>query len=101
MSQTTVVHHQHYQVHALRADLQAPASAADADKGGRAPSRARAGTSAAHRHSAPVLGTEDEAGFDQMRNHHDAFGIFQYFFRNTLIGGGSDFLENVGRILQS
>src|SRR5271167_2701222 len=84
MPQTAVVHHQHDQINALRADLQAPASSADADESRRAPSC----TGAAHSHSAPVLGTDDEASFDQMRNYHDAFGVLQHFFRNALIGSG-------------
>jgi hypothetical protein len=43
-----------------------------------------------------MLGTDDEASFDQMRNYHDAFRVLQYLFWNALIGGGGDFLEDVG-----
>lgn len=48
-----------------------------------------------------MLAAEDEASLNQMRNHHDAFGAFHYFFRYALIGSGGDLLENIRGILQT
>src|SRR5215472_9688752 len=96
MLQAGVVHHQHDQVHAFSANLQAPASSAHADKSRRAPSLA--GT--AYRDAAPVLGAEDETSFDQVGNHHHALGAIQHLFGDALIGSVSDFPEDVSGILQ-
>ena len=96
MLQTFVVHHQHHQVNAFRANLKTPASAADGDERGGAPARGRATAGDA----AAMLTAENEAGLDQVRNHDDAFRVIQHFFRDALVGRIHNLLEHVAGILQ-
>jgi hypothetical protein len=65
MLEPLIIHDQHNQVHAFEANLQAPASAANRNERWRGPAIG----CAARCYSASVLAANNEAAFDQVRNH--------------------------------
>src|ERR1700674_1864249 len=97
MLQATVVHDQHDQINAFDANLQTPAAAAHGNECGSAPAIG----GAAGGHAASVLAANNEAAFDQVRYDDHALGVAQHFFRNALIGGCHNRLQNLNRIVQA
>src|SRR5580765_5734579 len=79
-----VIHDQHDQVYALNTNLQTRASSTDRNESRSAPTLG----CAASGYTAAVLAAEDETAFDKMRDHGNAFGIIQNFFRNAFVRGG-------------
>src|SRR5579872_139654 len=97
MLKTLVVHDQHDQVHSFNPDLQSPASTADRDECGRAPTfRCTAGGDATS-----VLAANNESAFNQVWHHQDAFGTAQHFFRDPFVGRSHDGVQHVDRFLQA
>src|ERR1700730_15903234 len=97
MLETTVVHDQHNQIHAFETDLQSPTSTANRYKRGRAPAIGRA----AGCYSAAMFAANNKATLDQVRNYQNALCIAQYFFRNTLIRGLHDRVQDVNGRLEA
>src|SRR5579884_3389176 len=86
-----LIHDDHDQVDAFTADLQSEAAAADAKKCRRAPSLA----GAAGCDALSVFTTEDESRLEQGGNHGNASRVAGDLFRNPLIRGVHNFLNNL------
>ena len=85
-----LVHDQHDEIGGLGADLQAETATADSEEGGCAP----AFFSAATGNAFAITAADDEACVEQGRNHGHTFGRTEYFFGDTLVRGGLDFVEH-------
>src|SRR5689334_3442353 len=76
-------HDHHDQIDTLRAGLQAPTAAADAEERRRAP---RSIGELASGQAAAVLATEDESAFQHAWHHGNALGALVDFVRNSFVG---------------
>src|ERR1700678_1585870 len=79
MIHALLVLHDHDQIHALYANLKAPAAARNGKERRRAPASgcATAGNATA------TLSAEDESAFHHVRDNRDALGMIQYFKRDA------------------
>src|SRR5437868_6948046 len=97
MFHALLIHHDHDEVDSFGADLQPPASAADGDESRSGPT----GLSVmAGGHAASMLGAEDEAGFEQVRNHGDALGAAEHFFRDAFIVRAHHLMNHFARLVE-
>src|SRR5579864_8293642 len=84
----------HDQVHSLHANLQSPVSTRNGDESGRTPAIRRAAAGYAF----ASLTSKDKAAFDHVRHNGHTLGVFQHFFRDSLIGHSHNFVQHWLRI---
>src|SRR5215471_5185136 len=95
MLHAIVVHNQHHQIDRLPSDLEPEASSGHHKKCRSAPSL----RSAAARHTAPILRSDDESALEHRRYYRHTFGVPENIFWNTGIRCRLNLVENIrGRL---
>ncbi len=90
-------HEEHDEVLALDSDLGSPATAGGDEEGRPAP----AVTGPAGGNATSVLGAEDEASLDHIRDNRDALGVGEDGVGDAVVGGIGEFAEIFGGVIEA
>jgi hypothetical protein len=86
----------HYEIDAFDADLESPASTADGEECGRAPSC----PSAASCNAFAAFRTDYETALHHVGHYGDASCVFEDFFWNAFVGSGHYFMQDSAGMLK-